>query len=202
MELDELKEIWQDQESGDPIHHPEREIREYIDDRMRSLEEQIRSRDRLEIVAAVVVMIIFGFLFFYTSSFWTRAGAGIVVLSAIYICYRLKKAQIEQVNSDQSFDRSVEAHLEMELQQVQTQKKLLQSVAWWYIAPMTVGLILLTFDSGSGFWFRILYPALLIVFGVIIWKFNQRTVKRKFDPLEADIREAIRFIENGNQQSG
>lgn len=195
MELDELKHIWQQQEGDEPMEDPRSKIKAQIDDKMHALEKEIRSRDRLEIAAAVAVMIIFGVFFYYSQSVWDRIGSGIVVLSAIYICYKLKTAQFKRADTNNTFDHPMEEHLKMELQQVKRQKKLLQNVAWWYIAPMTVGLILLTFDTGTGFWFRIGYPVLLLAFGGLVWKLNQRAVRKKFEPLQREIQEAIEFLE-------
>ncbi|MDZ7693476.1 MAG: hypothetical protein U5K69_20555 [Balneolaceae bacterium] len=196
MELDELKTIWNEQEDQE-TEYAESELIDIVSAKMDKLEQSTRKRDRLEIIASVVLIAIFGYLLVTSPSIWTKLGSVIIMASAVYIIYKLKSAQLRQLRNPASVDIPMDEHLQRELKRIKQQRKLLKGVAWWYIAPLTVGLLFITFGGDSGLWFKIGYMVFVLVFGVVVWWLNQRVVNQKFEPLISEIKEAIEVVENG-----
>lgn len=195
MKLNDLKNIWDKQKSEEQEDYSMPAIVNGIDQEIHSLEEDVRRRDTLEITVCIVLIIIFLATFFFVQSTWMRVGCGTIVFSCIYICYKLKTAQIEASKWDQSFDRPLDEHLLDELKQIRKQKKLLKNIAWWYIAPLTIGLVFLTIGSDTSLYFKIIYPALLLILGAVIWFWNQKTVQKKLDPIIRALEEALKMID-------
>jgi len=195
MELDTLKRIWKKQKGRRNYEYSRSELIMFINNKMISFEEKIRSRDRLEIIACIVIIICFGITFFTTESIWKQVGSGAIILSGIFIWYKLKSTQAQTINHEPSPDRPMREYLELELQSIRKQKKLLRNVAWWYILPMDVGLFLFTLGFNSGLITKLIYLAVVVLFSIFVWKINQRAAKRKFDPLLREINEAIQFVE-------
>lgn len=200
MELNEIKKIWRRQQKSEEVACSKKELKAIVNNKMRSLEEEIKRRDRIEIVACGIIIAIFGVILFTTTSIWTQMGCVTVVSSACYICYKLKAAQFVEIKEEQSPDRPVRLHLKQELEQVEKQKKLLKNIAWWYIIPLTVGLLLITIGGQSTLFYKVTYMAAVILFGIFVWYLNQKTVRKKFDTLEKEIKKAIAFIEKGNTE--
>lgn len=195
MNLDDLKNIWKQQDDASGERYSGSGLVDLIDNRMSSLEKEIKKRDRLEFIVSVFLIVIFSIVFFLAESIYTQIGCGIIVLSCIYISYRLKTAQIKKSDWQDSFDHSLRDHIQHELKQIRRQKKLLENIAWWYIAPITIGLIFITLGGDSSFQFKVIYLLIVGGAGIIIWIFNQRSVRNRFKPLIQEFEQALETIE-------
>lgn len=199
MELDELKRTWKAQKSSSDMTYSKSEIMMLINNKMISFEKEIKSRDRLEIIACVLVIIFFGFTLFTTNSPWKHAGSVVLILSAVFIWYKLKATQKETFSDEHSPDRPMSEYLSLELQTIRKHKKLLQNMAWWYLAPMLVGLLLFTIGFNTTLLWKGVYLAVVILLLGGVWKLNQNAVQKKFDPMIDEIEEAINVLENGKK---
>ena len=194
MKLDELKEVWEQQQSDKKSDFSSEDYLQNIDQKMSDFEQSIQSRDRFEIIACIVVIGIFGYVLLTSSALLRQVGAGIVIAGAAYVWYRLKRAQNNMLAA-QTTDRSVKEHLKFELNKVQEQKKMLKNIAWWYIAPIYIGLVVLTIGSSPNIQFQIIYLAVVTIVGIAVWYYNQHKIKKRFNPLISEIDEAIKSLE-------
>lgn len=195
MELDELKHVWKQQSSRD-MDYSRSELMMLINNKMISLEEKIRSRDRLEIIACIILIVSYSIIFFTTNSAWKQAGSITIILSGILIWYKLKSVQRQSFSKDDpSPDRPMREYLHLEAQSIKKQKNLLKSVVWWYILPIGIGLFLFTMGFDAGLTTKIVYLAIVVLLGIGVWWMNQQAVKQKFNPLLQEIENAIEFVE-------
>lgn len=201
MELNDLKNIWDKQKSGDRKDNPELTIVGRIDEEIDSLEKDIRKRDNREIVICIFLIICFSVIFFLVQSMWMRIGCAIIVLSCTYICYKLKTSQIESSTWNQSYDRALDEHLRNELQQVLEQKNLLKNIAWWYISPLILGLVFLTLGSNATAGFKSIYLSFILILGVVAWIWNQQVVQKKLNPIIQDLEEALEMIDDDHENT-
>lgn len=197
MELNELKNIWRRQQADKERDYSQSELMLLINNKMLSLEKQVKSRDRIEIIACAALVLFFGYTLVTAHSLWTQIGSTIIVAAAIFIGYRLKSSQIEKQSRDDSYNHSMAEHLQQELNQVRQQKKLLENIAWWYISPIVVGLAFLAAGFETGLLSKVTYMAVVLVCAVLVWYFNQRAVRRKFDPLIQELNKAITSLNEG-----
>ncbi|HKK45483.1 MAG TPA: hypothetical protein VJ964_08170 [Balneolaceae bacterium] len=195
MELNELKNVWKQQSSNHNLDYSQSELMMLINNQMISLEKEIKSRDRIEFIACLFLIVCFGIILFTTNSVWKQVGSVTIVLSGIFIWYKLKYTQHRSFDKKPSPDRPMREYLKLEAESVEKQKKLLQNIAWWYIAPICLGLFFFALGLDSGFTKKLLYMIVVIVTGGLVWWMNQRAVKQKFDPLLKEIKEAIKFLE-------
>jgi hypothetical protein len=199
MKLDDFKKVWKQQNQQQEYDYSPAELMMLINNKVVSLEKEIKSRDRLEVIAAVVVIICFGGILFTTSSLWQQLGSGVIIISAIIISYKLMTTQVHSLSEEPAANRPMRTHLEDELHSLQQQKQLLQRIAWWYILPIWKGLLLFTVGFESGFWIKLGYMSVVTIAGIAIWSYNQNAVEKKFDPLISEIREAIVFLEEDSR---
>lgn len=194
MELDELKNIWHKQHVRNDMQYSRSEMLMLINNKMISFEQQIKARDRREIGACILVIIIFAIFLYFAPSLLAKLGCGVIIFSAGFIWYKLKSAQNKFVGNHRNPDHTLDEHLKLELNKVKAQKKLLQTVAQWYIAPIGIGLLLFTAGSHWGNMAKIIYMSTVVIFGIAIWWWNQRTVAKRFDPLIEELKHSIQFI--------
>lgn len=193
MELNDFKEIWKQQEISRPVNNPKSEILSLVDRKMTSLEYDIQSRDRREIIVCFLSILFLGYFFFTADSNWTRLGCLTLISAALFVTYRLKANQLK-TRKDESYNRSMESHLRFELKQVKKQKNLLENIGLWYIGPIFIGLTFLTIGFETGLTFQFTYMIVVIILMTWVWRLNQKAVKNRYDPLIHDINEAIESI--------
>jgi len=112
------------------------------------------------------------------------------------IWYKLKSTQHQSFGENApSPDRPMKEYLNLEIRNIKKQKRLLKNIAWWYILPIGTGLFLFAMGFDTGLTAKIVYIGIVILLGAFVWWINQRAVKRKFDPLIDEIKEAIEFVE-------
>lgn len=196
MELDELKNIWHKQDMKDNMQYSRSELLMILNNKMITFEQQIQARDRWEIGACILVIIIFGSFLYFAPSLLAQIGCGVIIFSAGFIWYKLKSAQNKLAGDINNPDHSLADHLELELSKVKVQKKLLKTVGLWYIAPICIGLSLFTAGSDWGELAKIIYMSAVVVLSVAIWGWNQRTIAKRFDPLIEELKQSRRFLED------
>ena len=85
----------------------------------------------------------------------------------------------------------------VELRKVENQIRLLKSVAWWYLLPLFIGVILHNLGGEGGFLSKLLYFAfVLALYGFIYW-LNQRAVKTNLLPLKRGLQALLHSAETG-----
>jgi len=195
MELDELKKVWKAEEPREKFDYGPSELIAMINNRMIALESRIRSRDRLEIIACIIIIAVFFVLLVTAESTWKRVGSAILVTAGILIWIRLKKTQKASFAEQPSPDQPISEFLKKERKAIRKQKSLLKNIGWWYILPIAVGLLTFTAGFDASIWFKAGYAGVIILVAAVVWILNQRAAREKFDPLLEDIEQALTSLE-------
>jgi hypothetical protein len=158
------------------------------------VDKSIKRRDRLEISIALLLIPVWSWKLFYSASLVQTTGLWIAIVACLYIPYKLLKAK--QINAPK--DNSVMAFLQFEKIKIENQKKLLESVAVWYIAPLMVAIVLITAgatvdETGIP---RIteqlaIYYGFCVMLVIGIYFLNKRAVKKQLLPLLDKIKQRI-----------
>ncbi|MBI4907008.1 MAG: hypothetical protein HY820_25505 [Acidobacteria bacterium] len=178
MELDQFKSVWQSQDPG-----PEQRLRE----RVAATGRVIVTRDRVEISAVVVLILIFAVMFWLVRAPLARFGALWTIGASIHVGARLYLTRRRTPPLDPSLP--VREYCEREISRVQDQIRLLQTAGVWYVLPLLTGAFL-TFAGLSG-WNRrtAWYAAGLVVLGILITLFNLYAARTQLEPLAARLRQ-------------
>src|SRR6185436_4346133 len=107
------------------------------------------ARDLRELLACAFVIIIFGI--FYFTVYLTpvsRAGDLIVIGGAIFIAWKLIHTRRKTPPAPPG--ATVVESLRAELKAVRAQSQLLGSIAWWYLLPLAIGILVCTWGSFRG----------------------------------------------------
>lgn len=192
MTLDEYREAWRQQDLSDPGELDEEELLARVQEKSEAFERKIRRRDLLETLAAVLVAGLFSYEAVTSATWLARIGAVIVVLGSGFIVWWLRRAR--KVGQGRAADRSVVDWLRAERERVEAQIHLLESVLWWYLAPLGVGVALMMVADGWGLWTAGELLLLVIVYGYI-WHLNQRAVRRCHRPRRQELARLLRRLE-------
>jgi hypothetical protein len=194
VKLDDLKQDWQQAIETESTPDNLNEVIDMIEQQTTKIDKEIKRRDFLEIGIAVFLIPVWIWGLLNSASTMQSIGLIIAIVACMYIPYRLISAK--KVDAKKS--SSVKDFLVQEKQKIQQQKQMLESVVWWYIAPLTVAILLITLGAKvneqgipqipSGMYWYYACVGLLVV-GVYF--LNKRAAKNKFAPLLKNIEQRL-----------
>jgi len=197
MKLDDLKQDWQ--KNIEQVSTPENlnEVINMLEKETTKIDKEIKRRDFLEISIAVLLIPVWIFGLFISKGSLQTLGYIIGIVSCFYIPYKLisaKKITAPKLSNIKTF-------LESEKQKIAQQKQLLESIVWWYIAPITTSIVLITLggtvnEAGipSMNDHLYMYYGCLVLLIVGIYFLNKRAAKKKFGPLLTNIEQRLSEI--------
>jgi hypothetical protein len=158
----------------------------------------VRNRNITEYAAAALVIAIFGWMAVLIPVLTVKAGALLIILGALYVCWKLHTLAGVSAKAERDAAVSVTDFHRAELQR---QRAALSTVWRWYLAPFVPGMLVfvggVTLASGTGLplaarlaTFAVSLGLMAAVF-VAIWWLNQRAV--------AALDEEIKALEAGRK---
>jgi len=198
MKLDDLKAGWkieveQTNESIDLTN-----MVESIEKETNKLDKSVKRRDLLEISIALLLIPVWTWKLFYSASLIQSVGLWIAILACLFIPFKMLKAkQVDAPKED-----SVLAFLAVEKMKLENQKKLLESIALWYISPLMLAIVLITagaavnseglpqINQGLG-----IYYISCALLSVGVYFLNKRAAKKQFTPLLDKVNQRINGFE-------
>ncbi|NMP17065.1 hypothetical protein [Thalassotalea sp. Y01] len=193
MKLDDLKKDWQQTITASVPDNLD-EVITMLEKETKKMDKEVKRRDILEISIAVLLIPVWVYGLFNSVSTMQTIGLCIAILSCVYIPYKLVSAKqiTPQKNS------SIRDFLLTEKQKVKQQKQLLESIVWWYIAPLTSAILLITLGATvneSGFvqinTHLFFYYGCVVLLVVGVYFLNKRAAKKKFGPLLENIEQRL-----------
>jgi CubicO group peptidase (beta-lactamase class C family) len=196
MNDDALKKLWQEQNfRSSPPLSDEAQIAA-MKTRMKDFDKTISGRDYGEVAACIFILLFFGWnLTFRNNSLLTQAGCVVLIASSVFIGWKLiaSKRRLPKAEPDAPLFDAVKA----ELQKVENQIGLLKSVAWWYLLPLFVGVMMCHWGGRGEILFKLIYSAfVLALFAFINW-LNQRGVEKNLLPLKRELAALLHSAETG-----
>lgn len=193
MTLDDYRDAWKEEAAPARRDPDEEELLASVRERSDAFERKIRRRDLLETLAAVLVAAVFGYEAATAATWLARIGAAVVVASAGFVVWWLRRARTAGPSRD--VDRPVADRLRAERERVDVQIRLLESVLWWYLAPLALGMVLFVLGLASG------PAATAVTLGVIVagcgvvWWVNRRALRREFRPRRRELTRLLAQLE-------
>ena len=186
--MNDLRKAWQSQRvEGTPMSIDE------IRRKARKFQKKIGRRNLREYIAALVVVVFFGYRIWYTPDTITRVGFATIIAGLMYIVY-----QLHHRGSAKSLPAEMgsESWLEFHRRELERQRDLVGSVWSWYLGPIIPGWVVLMVGlarTNPGHLHR--FGLFLVVWNLVtalvfvgIWKLNQhgaRRLQRRIDELDA-----------------
>jgi hypothetical protein len=131
---DDAIEIWQSQHV-EPLTMSIEELRS----RAMKFESQIRLRNRRETIVAGVMIPIFALFLRWFPSPLERAGSILIIAGILFVIYRMNSmAAPAGVPAGGGLETCVAFHR----RELERQRDLLRSIAFWYLGPLVPGLVL------------------------------------------------------------
>jgi hypothetical protein len=121
-----------------------------------------------------------------------------LTLSCVFIPLRLARAQ--SLFPARDSDLPLKAFLRAERVAFERQRLLLSTVRWWYIAPITVGVLGLFIGIRGFHWHSLAYAVLVFLIDFGIERANQTALRENIDPAIRTLDEQIRQLEENDEK--
>jgi len=189
----ELKNIWQNSPQKEIVKFEKSKLLIDLNHDLAKFEKSIKNRDRREIIAAFFVFTIFGYYAYFYTHPLAKIGAIMICLASVFVVYKLKHAQKLKKPIDYALNMSKQ--LNDSLIYITQEKKLLENILYWYLLPLSLGLMVFAMGLNKS-WDRLLIELSgLVLLNIVIFILNKRTAKKKCSPLIDTINTSIKELE-------
>lgn len=192
MDIDRLRSTWQSQETGGSAPQGGSDPLKPLVERLATLDRDVQRRDFREYLAACFCIAFFGWRAAIADDFWVRAGALIVVFGSMFIILWSRRAMLPGRRQTFTNDLPMVQFCARELEKVNAQVRLLESVWWWYVAPTIVGVLVMTLAEPRPLALRLAVAALVLGVGLAIHWVNVTTARTHLHPLRNDVERVLR----------
>jgi len=191
MSDQEMKDIWLGTGGGKNIKLDLAELEVNLRSRMKKLDRTLFFRDSREIIAAILVMIVFGYKSVFDSAIITKITSVLFVVWAGYIIYRL--LDVRKYKKVIDLSASFKNQLLQQKHYLEQQAHLLDSIFSWYLGPFAVIITIRVIGSAYGDPFWVFMTSIGLVLPIIyllswgIYALNKRAAKPVYPPLIENI---------------
>ena len=204
MNLDDAKDLWSstnesDTDSMSAQTLSESDLLRLVKDKADAFDQKIWRRDIIESIAALAVFLFFAWML-RDPSWLVRLGALTVMGGSALIYWTLRRTRTR--HDDASLDRPVADVLRTERAKVDDQIRLLETVLWWYLGPLVVGILLVTIGDSGWSAFTVGYGTVVLLFAAGIYVLNQRAVRTDLKPRREELTRLLEQVEeDGRRQT-
>jgi hypothetical protein len=179
---DELRDLWNSQPPC--AKSKGEEIMALVQNKIRQLDRVIYVRNWLECIAGGVVAVFFGWQALRAHDILMRIGFIVVAASAVWIIFYVMRYGQSSVYADPS--QNVREYTRASVERYDHQIRLLQSVKYWYLLPMYVGLLIMSTGiflqrarGGNLGWLDLAVPAFYTIIFATVWWLNESFAVRR-----------------------
>lgn len=192
---DELISIWQSSPNQERAKFEKSRLMIDVQSSMDQFHRAIRVRDLLEQVAIAIVIPAFSYIAYATPYVLSKIASALVIFWAIYVFFRLRNAKKHKPGV---VTETYLGYLHKTREYLLIQKRLLDNIFYWYIAPcfLLVTLFLMGLagipGKGKGIVITFIFN---VVLAIIIYLLNKRAVRSQFIPQLEKIDQLISVME-------
>lgn len=195
MTEDELVKIWQSSPNQERVKFEKSRLMIDVQSSLDRFHKSIRNRDLIETIAAIIVVPVFAFYAFIIPHTLSKIASVLIGLWAVYVVIRLRNARRHKPGA---FTATYQEYLYKTREYLDVQKRLLDTVLYWYLLPGFV-LILLFLAGFMGIPEKETYIIRTgtgaAVLGVFAYFLNRRAAKKHILPRLEKVDELIKVIE-------
>ncbi|MCL6265750.1 hypothetical protein [Flagellimonas myxillae] len=197
----ELIQIWQSSPKHERIKFEKSKLMLDVQSKLNSFDRAVKRRDFIEISVAILMTPLFLYQVYRQPNLLAKIGAIWIVAYILFVVYKLLKAKKGKPSEASSYLE----YLKESKSYLEKQKRLIESVLYWYILPGLMGCAIFligSLDLLNKTWQEIIKIkkvwvglSSFIGVGVFTYWLNKRAVKKEFIPRLERVDELIRLME-------
>jgi len=182
MDEDDVKQLWLNSGKEHSVEINNDKLVESLTNKLKGIEKKIGRRDVGEIFICICLIPLFAWWAITVPQLLGKIGCIIIVAACLLIIFKLVNEKRVHVQNDVA--SAVQHKLIVSQQRLRQQIKLLQTVAWWYLMPSFIGVILFYFATSTSALSKVIYTIIVATTYSYIYYLNKRAVKKQLKPLE------------------
>jgi hypothetical protein len=191
MNLDDAKTYWQSPSEPKEATMSDSEILALVERRSQAFDKTIRRRDLREFIGAALALVLLAPALLH-GPWLTRCGVLLVMAGGASIYLKLDRTRRRHAGLHAEWPLA--AMLRAERAKVEAQIHLLESILWWYIAPLGAGAVLVVAGTSSPR-FTAGYAIFVALLSWGIYELNQHAVRRELRPRRDELTRLIEQVE-------
>ena len=198
MTNDELKKIWKSSSQVEKVKFEKSRLILEMQSSIENVNKKIKSRDIMETVASLIVIPTFTYYAFIMPYLSTKIASILIVIWAFYVIFHLRR--IRKLKPSEYTDNYL-TYLKKNKDYLQNQKKVLDTVLWWYIAPFLfcLGLFVIGFLGVPGKENWIIKTLLIgVIISLIIYFTSKKYSRKEYESRIHKIEDLIKVIESND----
>lgn len=196
---DELIRIWQSSPNQERVKFQKSRLMIDLQSSLDRFHKVIRNRDLVETIAAIMVIPIFAYYAYVIPYVLTKIASVLIGVWAVYVVIRLRKARMHKPGA---FTASYQEYLHKTREYLSVQKKLLDTVLYWYLLPGFVLMLLFLMGfigNPEKHTYVIRTGTVAFILGIFVYFLNRRAVKKHIIPRLEKVDELIKVLENNEK---
>ena len=207
----ELRDIWKNSSEAERIKFDLSQLLVDLNKKMKQIEKDIKKRDRREIIASVIGIIMAIYLAYVVPFPISKVACLLSITWFGYVIYKLRSTKNSAIPEDLTLP--FRRQLEDQKANMQQQAQLLDTVLYWYVLPpylVNVLFILGWADPAAIGWDHFLagifssltltgkltvLAFLAVFYGFIVW-LNKHAVKVRYKPIIQDLDKLIHQLDS------
>lgn len=189
---DELIRIWQSSPNQEQIKFERSRLMIDVQSSIDRFHKSIKYRDLMETIPAIFIIPFMAHTAYTIPFTLSKIGAIWIILSIIYIIIRLQNSKKHKPSA---FTETYWDYLNETKVYLNIQKKLLDTVMYWYFSPVAIGIALFFIGAIKDIQELLIKLSGLIGLGIVIYFLNKRAVKKQINPRLKKIDELIKVME-------
>lgn len=175
-----LQHLWQGGQNWQTRLQPVKLVQE-VKEEVSKLYGSIKTRNRSEIWTALLVIPLFFYIGYLQENPLAQWGAWSVCVYGLWVI--LIMSWMSRQRPVQQLGRPFREQLQAEIIYFQKEKRLLNSVVWWYILPLYLGLGLFHWGLNDSWWMFMIMMAITSWIMLFIIRLNKKAVRQQINPL-------------------
>jgi len=184
----ELALIWQQSAKTEVVKFNPSELIADLDSQLKNFDKCLKKRDKREVIAAAIVILIFGTCAILFTGIISKIGLLLCALYGVMVIYVLHNVKKHKPDS---YDLSVKDYLVKHREYLVKERNLLKNVIYWYLLPPFIGEVLFFIGQNMGSVLLIIFILIVLGINTYIYFLNKVGVKKVFDPLILQIDKTI-----------
>jgi len=193
MSDQELKDIWMRAGDDEAIELDLPQLVVNLKEKTKKMDRNLLFRDFREIIAAIFIIIFFGYKSIVDSSTFTKITSLMFVVWAGYVIYRL--LDVRKFKKAVDISQSFKGQLMQQKKYLEQQANLLDSVLSWYVGPfaviMTIRILGASYDDHMSLWLIVVREGIMLtityLFSWWLYRINKKAAQMAYLPLVKNI---------------
>jgi len=196
MTEDELVKIWQSSPKLERVKFEKSRLMIDVQSKLDDFNKKIKYRDLREVIAFVIVAPVFAYYIYSVPFMLTKVASALIIICGIFVVVRLRNAK---KHLPAKFTETYLEYLSKSRKYIELQKRMLDTVLYWYILPFWASLSLFVAgfkDVPGKLPWIIQTESMNVALGVAIYFLNKYAVKKSIVPVLRKIDELIKTLES------